>query len=420
MSIAVEAISAPVSAEARPAPRFAWLRNNKWALLDQVLISGANFLTGVLTARALTQSEFGAFSIVFGVLLFANILQSTLITQAHNVLGATRVGREYQRYTGSTAFGQILMVAIEALLIVPVMLFAYYKGWAGAGMLVALIPAIVFWQLMEFCRRVLYTEGRYGAAFANDMISYGGQTALLIALYALFRMGRIEFTGALALYVLAGTAAIAAAVGFWQIRRSIVFAANRKDFAENWHFGKWLAGGELMGWCSSVHMQVWWAACLIGTVASADLRAAQILFGPARVITFFVFAALLPTVGIYCLLLAVFPQLLLRLVYGANYASAEGAQVLTLFAVCAFLSYLQMVIVAALTAGKQTRAIFVGSVWGCVVALAASPACILLWGSRGAIISMIVTLGVVTALYLRTYLRNYRNSQLEPASAQEP
>src|SRR4051812_33542354 len=69
-----------------------WLHNHSWGLFDQVLISATNFVTMVLTARALkpNSAEFGEFSLIYSALLFANVLQSTLITQPHNVLAATR------------------------------------------------------------------------------------------------------------------------------------------------------------------------------------------------------------------------------------------------------------------------------------------------------------------------------------------
>src|SRR5688572_6257518 len=161
------------------------LGKNVWALSDQILISGANFAVGVLTARAMgdNQSEFGAFSVVYGVLLLCNIFQSTLITQAHNVLGATRTGRDYKRYTGSTAFEQLALIAIQILLAAPVVIIAYLMNWSSAAMIVALLPAIVGWQAMEFVRRVLYTEGRYRDAFLTDLMGYGGQPLLLAALY---------------------------------------------------------------------------------------------------------------------------------------------------------------------------------------------------------------------------------------------
>src|SRR5438552_402032 len=85
------------SAGTPPAPepraaggRFAFVRRNGWALGDQVLISGTNFITAVLPARAMDRDQFGTFSTINAALLFVNIFQSTLITQAHNVLGLTR------------------------------------------------------------------------------------------------------------------------------------------------------------------------------------------------------------------------------------------------------------------------------------------------------------------------------------------
>jgi len=70
-----------------------WFGRNIWAMGDQVLISGANFLTTVLIARALSPASFGTFTLVYSALLLANIFQSTLITQAHNVLAAKPKGR---------------------------------------------------------------------------------------------------------------------------------------------------------------------------------------------------------------------------------------------------------------------------------------------------------------------------------------
>src|SRR5437016_11734309 len=96
----------------------AWIKTHFWALSDQVLISGTNFLTGVFTANALAENkaEFGVFSSIYVVKLFSDIFQSTLITQAHNVIGATKLGRAYQRYTSSTAVAQLVIVLFEVAL----------------------------------------------------------------------------------------------------------------------------------------------------------------------------------------------------------------------------------------------------------------------------------------------------------------
>ena len=440
----------PLAADAAPAPappRLAWLRKNSWALADQGLISGTNFVTGVLTARALAPAEFGTFSVIYAGLFFANILQSTLITQAHNVLGATRSGEDYRRYTSSTGATQLLIGTTEVLLVLPLALLAFARGWSAAPMLLAVIPAVVGWQLQEFVRRVLYTEQRYARAFANDCVAYGGQTLVLIALFASFKLRGTPFTGAIALYVLAGSSAVAAFIGALQLRGSL---SRHMDFAyvrENWHFGKWLTGGELMGWCSSLHMQVWWAALLLGAVASADLRAAMILFGPARVISFFlstvlptrfartlhhrgtdalharvkrVYLGLIPTVGVYCLLLALFPGPVLKLMYGEQYVGGAAVTVLMLYALSSFLNYMQMVLAAALTASRQTQYIFAGSLCGCIVALVMSPVLIKTFGANGAILSMIATTAIVGVLFVIAYFRCVRSGKSdEPAPQAE-
>ena len=129
-----------------PSGALAWMRSHVWALSDQVLISGTNFLTGVFTANALAdnKAEFGVFSSIYVVKLFSDIFQSTLITQAHNVIGATKIGRAYQRYTSSTAVAQLVIVLIEVILAAMAALIGYHRGWGATPMLVALIPSIIF------------------------------------------------------------------------------------------------------------------------------------------------------------------------------------------------------------------------------------------------------------------------------------
>src|ERR1700761_5016742 len=81
-----------------------------WGLADQVLISGANFVTMVLAGRGLGEAGFGEFSLVYNALLFANILQMSLITQPHNVLGSgRRDDAAYSSYTTTTAMTQVIM-----------------------------------------------------------------------------------------------------------------------------------------------------------------------------------------------------------------------------------------------------------------------------------------------------------------------
>src|SRR5215212_6819416 len=111
-----------------------------WALMDQVLISGANFITMMLALRGMGQSAFGAFTLVYTAMLFANMLQSALITQPHNVLAATRRGKDYIRYTTAVGMGQLKIAIGGAVLAIIGWAIAASVGSSAAPLLLALAP----------------------------------------------------------------------------------------------------------------------------------------------------------------------------------------------------------------------------------------------------------------------------------------
>jgi O-antigen/teichoic acid export membrane protein/thymidylate kinase len=428
MSTITAALDAPeqVRSKDAPASTLRWLGRSSWGLADQVLISGTNFATMVFTARALRpdSAAFGEFSLVYSALLFANIFQSTLITDPHNVLGASRRGDDYRRYTGATAVSQAVLCAAMALGAVLLALLSYLRHWEMAPLLMALGPAIIAWQFQEFFRRVLYTEGRLAAAFANDLLSYGGQTALVLILWQTHRL-----TGPSALHALAITSVAAAAWGTWQVRRSLWHHPALAVLRENWHFGKWLAGAGVLAWFSSLHIYLYISAVILGPVASGELKAAQIMFGPTRIFSFFLgtvlpirfarthaeggnaalsaqfkatFVSILPWLGIYCLFIGLFGQPLLHLLYGSAFAG--GASVLALYSLASFLNYVAMFLSATLLATRRTQTIFAGYVWGAIIALFASWPVIAALGVNGAVICMILTSVAVNYLFFRVYM----------------
>lgn len=408
---------------------------NLWGLADQLLISFTNFVTMILVARGLeSRAAFGTFTLVYSALLFANIIQFALVTQPHNVIGATRHGEDYRLYTATTGLVQLLLAMTLGAIATIVATGATFAHASFASELIALVPSIVAWQLQEFIRRVLYTEGRMNSAFINDLISYGGQTLIIGVLW-----WQKHLTGALALWALAITSGVACVVGVWQIRQSLVWRVSRDAVRDNWHFGKWLLGSEILNWASSLQMYLYLAAIILGTAASGTLRAAQILFGPARVFSF-VLQSLLPIrfaralanegegslmpqirravllvlvlLGPYCLLLAVIPRFILSKVFEPAYA--EQPLVLSLYSIEAMLNYLALIVVAALSAKRMTREIFYGSVWSAALAVVLSWPLIRLIGVGGAVACMMVST-VVMSLFLATRLV-VRKQEKDPAT----
>ena len=395
----------------------AHVRTETWGVLDQALVSGVNFLTVILVARALSPASFGYFVIAFTLLQSAGILQAALITRPHNVLAAVRSGRAYADYTTTSFVAQIGLTALLATLGALVSGVLYVSGSSGWTLAAATLPALVAWQLQEFGRRVLYTERRLSVAFANDSLAYGSQAAVLIGLAFADRL-----TATSALLAMAVTLAVGALALAWPLRLSLRGAFDPQSLSAGWRFGKWLGVAEVGQWFST-HYYIYLGAAVLGSVASAALKAAQTLLGPVSVFLTFVtsylpvvlardvesgrsvkhktrrsLSAVLPVVVPYCVLVAIFAEPLLEFVYGPAYGAY--ADVVRLFAGYYVLLSVSTVAVAALSARHMTREIFVGQGVAAVISLVFGWVLLLEAGPAGAVVGMLVSLGAALLVFL--------------------
>ncbi len=405
----------------RPGPRLATrVRPAVWGLFDQGLVSSINFLTIVVLARTLGVSEFGYFVIAFTILQTAGTLQAALITRPHNVLGATRRGREYVDYSTTAAAAQVAFTGVLVVVAAGVAAVAVARDSSQASLLLALVPALAAWQLQELGRRMLYTEGRLAAAFANDLTSYGGQAAALVVLWQSDRL-----TGTTALLSLAAAFAVGAAVVAWQLRASLAGRLHAPSLSANWHFGKWLGVAEIGQWFST-QFYIYLGALVAGAVASAALKAGQTLLGPVSVFLTFVtsylpivlarelesagtiaaktrrsLVAVVPAVLVYCIVMALLAEPALELVYGEEYGTYAG--VVQLFALYYAVLSLSTVAIAALSARGQTRDVFVGQAAGAALSLAIGWLLLAELGPEGAVTGMLLSWAVAMALFLRAF-----------------
>ena len=410
-----------------PARSTGLFRKSLWGFGDQALISATNFVTMVLLARVLDPHEFGSFTLAYTGLLFINSVQSALIVQPHTVLGATRNGSDFVRYTTATAWNQVILALVTALVIGGVAVVAAGEGWQIAPILFAIALATAAWQLQEFVRRVLYTKAHADQAFRNDIVSYGGQVVAVVVLW------RAELlTPVTAVVALALTSALGFVFGVWQIRcyltRSLSWPWRRETAAANWHFGKWLLGGNLAFWTSG---QVYplLAAGFINVTATGALRAIQTLMGPTNVLM----SALDPlfgpkaaekyasggdpalrlfvrriqglmaiTVGGYCVAVAIFAEPILRLVYGQQYSRYRWLLVLTAL-VYAFGAVRAPLTIAVKAMGK-TRAIFLTYLASTLANLTLGVAAVHAYGLAGVgfglVLNALVVNGVMWYFYL--------------------
>jgi O-antigen/teichoic acid export membrane protein/thymidylate kinase len=416
----------PVDAETIPCSMSGSFAQMPWALADQVLLSLTNFITIVLLARGFTREALGEFTLVYSILLFYNTIQAGVVTQPHNILGAFRLGRrdgDYKRYTSTTLLSQVILGGTASLLSLLAWAIAMRLHWGIAPLLLALAPALLAWQFLEFARRVLYTEGRIAAAMAIDVLACVFQVAGIAWLWR-----QDSLTSPAALNMIAVASFFGAAFGFWHIRHRIAKDVSFAFIRENWHFGKWIVGGEIVGNWLSVQLFVYLSAAMLGAAAAGILRAVHTIFGPARILADFLCTMLpihfsrvlntqgrtglhsqlilchlvaVPLLGGYCLLVAVFAQPLLRLLYGDRYA--DFGVVLAVYSLAAFASYMMMIVAAALRARRSTRALFNGQLVGSLIALPIGWVSIRLFGISGTALGMLFSYALITLLLWRAY-----------------
>jgi len=394
----------------------ALLGGSAWGLADQALTSAMTFATMVYLARGLGPSQFGVVSLAYLGLLLANSLQTALVTQPHNILASPLEGAAYRDFTTSLALAQLALAAAFGFVALAGATGIAVLSWPHQEILIALAVAVPAWQLQEFARRVLYTKRRVQAAFWNDVVSYGGQLALVI-----FLIYRQSMTAAVALYAMAGTSAVAALAGLWTIRSDLRGRIVPGALRQCWGLGRWFSASTLANWLASQMYPVLTAG-MLGAYATGVFRAVQNLIAPTQVLanTFHMMAIphasreysrggvtavnlfllrssplLAVPLLLYYLLVGVFARPLITFFYSSAYTPA--AAVTWPLGLAYLLSYTGRVLGIGLSAGREPRPLFYAQLAAAGVTFSAGLLLIRYYGLMGAAVGAVLSQSVQAA-----------------------
>jgi O-antigen/teichoic acid export membrane protein len=163
-----------------------FILNNKekgLVLTDQGLVSGVNFLVGILLARFLGVEVFGLFSLAWMVLFFASGLQQAFLTAPLFALTAKQNDR-------SSWFAQLLTVQLFVsvasflLVVLAVELCQFIQpAWYVPKISVILGLLVAVYLFNDFRRRVLFVKQKSREVVAVDIFGYALQPVFLVALY---------------------------------------------------------------------------------------------------------------------------------------------------------------------------------------------------------------------------------------------
>ena len=419
-------------------------RTVKWALVDQAMISGVNFLTGILLARYLGLEEFGRYVLAWMVVMFVNGIQNAAIISPMMSIGPKQPKDEAPAYYGAIIVQQlILCFAVFALVYMGVRSSAVvFPDWRVEGFALPLASVAFALQLQDFLRRYFFTRGRPLAAFANDAIRYLGQIAVLIWLF--LSIGD-SMDSATVLWVVAVMAAIAVVCGALIVGRLEMNAETLiATTIRHWHYSKWLMVSILVQWVSGSLFTIFPGA-ILGATAVGAMRAAQNLMAvthiftlgmenivPVRAAEHFhtggkkalwgylkratLFGGI--TTAVVGAVAAIAPNYWLSLVFGDQYAGYGF--LLRWWAIIYLMNYLALPLHSGLRAIEDTRSIFRTYLWTALFSLIAAYPMVEYFGLNGAMSAMFVLVIIMQCLLIAAALRNkiifigYQNRDKKP------
>jgi O-antigen/teichoic acid export membrane protein len=256
--------------------RLIHLRRLSWTFSDQALVSGMNMLLGVLLARFLPVGQFGDFTIAWAFVLLSSSLQAAMVTLPMMSIGPKQSEACQARYYGAVFTLQAAFVAGTFLLLWSSIRFGeiFAPHWEGRKFGLALPIAAMAFQYQDFTRRYFFTVGNPIAALVSDVVSYGGQVAVV---FALARRGLLDAEGVL--WINAGTSILAIVVSApWLRTRLLQLDGFLETVTRHWHFSKWLIGSAALAGATGNTLLVT-AGAVLGASDVGALKAAQNLLG---------------------------------------------------------------------------------------------------------------------------------------------
>jgi O-antigen/teichoic acid export membrane protein len=249
-------------------------------LVDQVVVSGSNFVFTVIAARSLGLSEFSHFTLLWLLLLFINSIHMAVIVMPMLTLAQTYEADERQGYYNVVFRQQWIFNAISTLFCIGFWL-ALQKVLLLSptdGILIAALS--LAYHTQEFYRRYFFSETAPRKAVVADTFAY----VLRFVPIALLLISGKEISVDTLLGSAAGAYAISCIVSQFYCKSflSPLSIDWRAKSAAHWQIAKFLLPSAIMQWLSvNFHMMV--AGAILGIRSVGIIRIGQTLIAVGNV-----------------------------------------------------------------------------------------------------------------------------------------
>ncbi|KQO44924.1 hypothetical protein ASF08_07875 [Methylobacterium sp. Leaf85] len=377
-----------------------------WPLIDQGVASLGNFLFTIALARTLPPQEYGAFALLFGILMILYTVMASVLFYPMSVL-ADPADRGRIGELMSVSFILLVGLCVPAGLVLAVTAFLIGRP----DLIAALLVYFFVWQVQEAFRRYLFVELRFGAAVPGEIVSYMGQ--ILIALWLALRG---DLTLETALYAMTVTSAAAAVLQGIQVGFSLrrhAMTRIRAVALEFWRLGGWALANNL---CAALRVQFlfWFLAALSGAALPALLQAGfnivnllnPLMIGLGNVIlqvssrahaggkaeawraTHPLALSGMPIVIVFLAAIVAFPHEVLGLIYGAHSPYVDIATPVRLLAIAALAAFVTDIVCAYFHGVSQAKQALIVNAAGAVATIPIAIPLIIGFGLNGACIAL--------------------------------
>jgi O-antigen/teichoic acid export membrane protein len=226
-----------------------WVGKGSLAILDQGLISGSNFLIGILLARWLAPAAYGAYGLAFAIFLLLSLVHQALILEPMSVLGSSDYRNCRRDYLGS-------LVWIHGALVLPIATILATAAWAThlaanssslpaalAGVTLAAPCVLLYW----LARAAFYIK------LAPLVAVLGGGLYCVLVLGGLWLVYQHGLLSPFSAFVLMGFGALVVS-GQQLICLKPALKPGSSDaslsavWREHWRYGRWALASSFLAW----------------------------------------------------------------------------------------------------------------------------------------------------------------------------
>lgn len=390
------------------------VKGSFFSIMSQAVVSGSNFVGGIIVAKACGISDFGIYSLIATTVLALQGIQQALIIGPMMFL--SEVG-EHNLDRLSRYF--ILQVILSAPLAIgaAVAIEVFLHQWSVSQVL-GIVGVVFFLQLQEFLRMRFYIDLKAGKVLALDITNHGLRLTLLLLLWW------FELLSVSSAFLVM---AFAAGVTCFCVVRSVTLLPFRTcaDIARrSFRYGRWLLL-ESLAYYLSIPLYLYLSSALLSHEATGGLSAAISLLNMPNVLVQGVMNLAVPMarrklldegyeawrsqlistgtmviVTSICVYIAISSagSSLLGIVYGSEFE--KYGNLLPIVGICYCFLAANTVLAAAFRIAHAPQVGAVTKLWSSVITLSVAYPLITLWGIEGAAAGLVVTSATWVAIYI--------------------